>query len=333
MLETDFKYIQESLNEELSIIQSKKILIIGGTGFFGTNFLTSLKYLIEKDIINCKIDIMSRSFSDFEKTFPDLFEFQNFSFISHDITKVFEIENKYDFVIHSATTASEDLTLTNPLLLLKTSIEGTSNVLDFCLKNNSTLLYISSGAVFGKNYSLNKKFTEPNLIDSLDQNHSYAYGKICAENLCYHFSSQFNLTIKIARCFAFVGPHLPLNSHFAIGNFINNVLKNEKISINTKGKSIRSYLYTSDLIIWLIKVLVVGENLKPYNVGSPYGISVKDLAIKLDNMFKVGLNIDNAYEKPTLYVPNIDDSLSDLNISNIIDLETAINKTIEWNRQ
>jgi len=333
MLNNDLDYIIDKLSEEIVHLNEKKILIIGGTGFFGKNFLNTFKHLIGRDKIKCNIDILSRSSQSFLDKNNDLFKSEYFSFIEHDIINKIEIENEYDFIIHAATSASQDLINNNPSLMFKTIIDGTINVLDFCATGKATLLYISSGAIFGTEYDLKKNFSDFNKIDPMKGNFSYHLGKLSAENLCFYYSNKFNLKIKIARCFAFVGPYLPLDTHFAIGNFINSIIKKENIVINSRGESIRSFLYTSDLMIWLIKILTTGKNLKPYNVGSPDGISIKNLALKCAKNSNVDVEFKNIHENPTFYVPNVDETLLDLKIDSFIGIDMAIEKTINWMKQ
>ena len=84
--------------------------------------------------------------------------------------------------------------------------------------------------------------------------------------------------VKIARCYAFLGPHLPLDTHFAAGNFLADALASRPIHIASDGRALRSYLYPTDLVIWLWTLLFRASPLHAYNVGSDRPISIAGLA-------------------------------------------------------
>jgi dTDP-glucose 4,6-dehydratase len=167
-------------------------------------------------------------------------------------------------------------------------------------------------------------------------NSAYGEGKRAAEMLCALYYKQFQIPVKIARCFAFVGPYLPLDAHFAIGNFINDGLKGDPIIIKGDGTPYRSYLYASDLIIWLLKILILGGSNFPYNVGSDEDLPITELADHIRKCFAtdIGVIINlalNSLAKPDRYVPLIEYAKIKLKLDVLIKLDEAINKTIQYN--
>ena len=152
------------------------------------------------------------------------------------------------------------------------------------------------------------------------------------------FSYDNNCEVKIARCFAFVGPYLPLNTHFAIGNFILAGLKKMPISIKGDGTAYRSYLYAADLIRWLWTILLCGKNRRPYNVGSSQAITIAQLADWVASVFKPKLIVERKQlpdgSKPAdRYIPSVERADRELGLRQQVSLIDAIKKTKMWHEQ
>ena len=136
--------------------------------------------------------------------------------------------------------------------------------------------------------------------------------------------------------FRFCWPYLPLDAHFAIGNFIRDGIKGGLIRVNGDGTPYRSYLYAADLAIWLWTILFKGESCYPYNVGSDIDITISDLARLVAEIF--GSNIEVKIAKTVIpgkpaerYVPSIKRALLDLKLKQTIDLRLGTKKTLDWN--
>jgi dTDP-glucose 4,6-dehydratase len=146
------------------------------------------------------------------------------------------------------------------------------------------------------------------------------------------------LEIKIARCFAFVGPHLPLDAHFAVGNFLADALAERPIAIAGDGTSVRSYLYSTDLAIWLWTLLFQAPSLRAYNVGSDQGVSIKELADAVAATRQPALEVSVAGSPQpgqiaARYVPSTVRAGAELGLRQTVPLQEALRRTLSWHRQ
>jgi dTDP-glucose 4,6-dehydratase len=166
---------------------------------------------------------------------------------------------------------------------------------------------------------------------------AYGEGKRAAELMATLQAQEAGLECVIARCFSFVGPQLPLDQHFAIGNFIRDAIRGVPIRIKGDGTPLRSYLYASDLAVWMWTLLLRGHSGEAYNVGSDVGVSIADLAYTVVETLKLDLEISISGEATpgvarARYVPSIEKAREQLGLRVTVDLRDAIRYTAEWYR-
>jgi nucleoside-diphosphate-sugar epimerase len=318
-------------------IRNKSIFVTGATGFFGKWILESFLYVNNKLSLNAKMCALSRNPDAFLEEYPFYANQASISFIKGDIQTFDFPSGDYHFIIHAATNADARLNREDPLLMLDTITAGTRRILDFA-KNQplESFLLTSSGAVYGKQPAsiTHIKEDECFCIDINSSDTAYAIGKRVAELYCSIYHKEFGLPVKIARCFAFVGPYLPLNKHFAIGNFILNALRAEDIIIKGDGTPYRSYMYAADLTIWLWKILLKGKENIAYNVGSDYSLNIEETAHAVAKIFDNIIECRVLGKKNNLpvqrYVPDISKAKSELNLDITIGLEEAIKRTKDF---
>jgi dTDP-glucose 4,6-dehydratase len=247
----------------------------------------------------------------------------------------------FAYIIHAATEPHFDPTRQHPLGTFAPDIDGTRRVLEFA-KTHAVrrLLFTSSGAVYGKQppdlTHVPEEYTgAPPTVDSCS---AYGEAKRVSEFMCAMYARQYGFSALIARLFAFVGPHLPLDRNFAIGNFIRDVLAGRAIRINGDGTPYRSYLYAADLAIWLWTILVQGESAHPYSVGSPEALTILDLARTVAQVTAPQTAIEIAAQpQPGVpsarYVPCTKRAQNELGLCTRIPLPDAIRRTFNWHKR
>ena len=341
ILYNDLDHVLEHTEPLWHEVKSKRIFITGGTGFFGCWFLESFAWMNERLNLNAEIFVLTRDYDKFKLKVPHLANNKNIKFHIGDVRSFTFPEGNFDYVIHAATESSGNLTSENPLLMFDTIVSGTQHTLEFAKYCNAKkILMISSGAVYG-NQPCEIQHISENYLGAPDQTDLisvYGEGKRVAELLGTIYSKQFAIKVKIARCFSFVGPYLPLRSHFAIGNFIRDGLKGGPIVVNGDGTPYRSYLYAADLMIWLWTILFKGKSIHPYNVGSESSISIKSLAEVVASIFQSNNNIiicsnPVSNKKAKRYIPSTKRAREELDLKQLFNLQDSIKKTIGYQRK
>jgi len=325
----------QGLWEEL---RGQRLFITGGTGFFGCWLLESFAWANDKLGLDASALVLTRDPSAFAKKAPHLAAHPAIQLHVGDVRSFEFPAGRFSHIIHAATEASARLNEEDPLRMLDTIVQGTRRALDFARHCGATkFLLTSSGAVYGRQPPDLTHIPEdyPGGPDPTDPRSAYGEGKRVAEMLCVLYARQYGLQAKIARCFAFVGPYLPLDAHFAIGNFIRDGLQGGPIQVKGDGTPYRSYLYAADLAIWLWTILLRGEPCRPYNVGSEFGLTIKDLAYMVAHASGPHVELQIAWQpapsKPAeRYVPSTQQAQSELSLRQRVDLGESIQRTIAW---
>lgn len=319
-------------------LTDKKLFITGGTGFIGRWLLETLKYANERYELGVSATVLTRNPSAFLKKTPQFSGYHAFSFIAGDVRNFDFPTGRFSHVIHAATDASAELNEKDPRLMFDTVLEGTRRALDLALKNGAErFLNLSSGAVYGIQPWEMTRVAESwmGAADCTKSVNTYAEAKRAAEMLCAIYSKQFGLKISTARIFAVLGPFLPIDTHFAAGNFIRDAIAGKKIVVKSSGAAVRSYLYATDLITALWLMLIHAEPGRSYNVGSETPVSIKLLAERVSELLgKEGCDIlgqDDATWNPGRYVPDTRLLRETLSISQKVSLDEAILRTAIWN--
>lgn len=313
-------------------LRGSRFFITGGTGFFGKWLLASLAAANDRLDARLTATVLSRDPQRFLECHPELGPRRDFQWLRGDIRDFAFPAGSFPLIIHAATAASEQLNVEQPRVMFDTIADGTRRLLDFAAQAApDAMLLTSSGAVYGPQPPTLSHIPEDftGAPDPLSPHSAYGEGKRVAEFLC----TSSGLPAKIARCFAFIGPYLPLDAHFAAGNFIRDALRGGPIIVRGDGRPLRSYLYAADLVVWLLNILARGQVGHPYNVGSPEPVAIAAMA-SLIGIAAGGLQV-NVTGAPTAgapprYVPDTSRVQTQLGLRVNIGLENAVARHLAW---
>jgi dTDP-glucose 4,6-dehydratase len=336
-LAPDLAYILENTRGLWDELRGQRLFITGGTGFFGCWLLESFLWANRELDLGSSVTVLTRDPAGFRARLPHLALDSAVSLHAGDVRSFDYPVGAFSHVIHAATAANATLNGDDPLSMLDTIVEGTRRVLDLsAVRGVQKFLLTSSGAVYGKQPAGLSHIPETyaGVPDTMDPHAAYAEGKRLAELLCAIYARKYGMETKIARGFAFVGPYLPLDRHFAVGNFIRDRLCGGPIHVKGDGTTLRSYLYAADLAIWLWTILFTGQSCRPYNVGSDSAVAISDLASAVAGLEpRAEVRIASAPRPgalPERYVPDIARARTELNLTPSVSLTDAILRTTAW---
>jgi dTDP-glucose 4,6-dehydratase len=333
----DLEHILSHTDALWEPMRGANIFVTGGTGFFGRWLLESFAFVNERLGLGARMTILSRNPEAFAKKAPALAAYPGIKFIEGDVRELKpDPARRYAFFIHAA---MDSVGQVDPIATFDTIVSGTRAALDFAVASGvGRFLFTSSGAVYGPQPSEVTHVPESysGAPDSTRPVSAYGEGKRAAELLCASYHARHpGLEPVIARCFAFVGPYLPLDAHFAIGNFIRDGLRGGPIAIGGDGTPYRSYLYAADLAIWLWTLLFRGRAGRVYNVGSEEDVTILKLASTVAECFPNPPDVTIARQPvpgaaPSRYVPATRLAASELGLTALIPLREAISRTAAW---
>jgi dTDP-glucose 4,6-dehydratase len=319
-------------------LRGARLFVTGGTGFYGCWLLASFLRALEEFGLKARAVVLTRDPEAFARKAPHLAGHPAIALHRGDVRDFTAPRGPFSHVIHAATESSTALGTDDPLTMFDTIVTGTRLVLELARRGGARrFLLASSGAVYGRQPPALSHLAEDHAggPDPADPGSAYAEGKRAAELLAVLAHRVWGLEATIARGFAFVGPHLPLDAHFAVGNFIRDGLAGGPIRVSGDGTPYRSYLHAADLMIWLWTILLKGAPGRPYNVGSEEAVSIAELARRCAALCDTEWHLGKtpAPGAPAArYVPATARARSELGLRTRISLDDALARTIRWHR-
>jgi len=244
-----------------------KIIITGGAGFIGGNFVHYMLNKYPNDQFIC-LDLLT--YAGNLATIEQVMDKDNFKFIKGDIAdrklvyEIFESENP-DIIVNFAAESHVDRSIENPEVFLQTNVIGTSVLLDACRKYGITRYHqVSTDEVYG-DLPLDRPdlfFTEETPIHTSSP---YSASKASADLLVQAYHRTFDVPITISRCSNNYGPyHYPEK---LIPLMIKNALEDKSLPVYGKGENVRDWLYVEDHCVAIDLIIRKGKVGEVYNIG------------------------------------------------------------------
>jgi dTDP-glucose 4,6-dehydratase len=329
----DLQHCHDQLGEESWLaLAGQRIFVTGGTGFVGKWLLATLLDANERFRLDCRLTVLSRDPASFQHAWPAMAGRVDWRI--GDVRDFAIDGERFDVILHAAT---DVVAQASPLDVFSTCLDGTRRVLALARAcGASRFLLLSSGAVYGPLPAGMTHVPESYLggPDPLSVASAYGEGKRASEWLAAQAAAD-GLTVGIARLFAVVGPHLPLDKHFVIGNLLRAALADEEIVIQGDGKPHRSYLHAADMAAWLWAVLLRGRTGRAYNVGADASLSITELAHRVCRVLgreaRLRVLQPTPPDTPTShYVPDVARARAELGLPTPLSLDEAITRTARW---
>jgi nucleoside-diphosphate-sugar epimerase len=344
LFEEDLNLVSQELAAIWPELRGARIFMTGGTGFFGIWLLESLLWADQVHRLDLRITVLSRSPERFLSTrAPHLRGREALRFVKGELGNFDIPAEPCTHILHAASENNVDQRADWAERQLNSAIDGTRRIVEMAVRHQTkSLLLTTSGSVYlpsDSNDGFHYVEGPAGIADYVSERSVYGQSKRTMEVMTSVAAHSHGFNALIARCFAFVGPHLSLEHNYVIGNFIRDALHTRQVIVTGDGTPLRSYLYAADLVVWLLTILVRGRSGVPYNVGGKEAVSVGELAHRVaaaagypaDAVTIRGVPVPGA--TPSAYLPALARIERELGVRVAVPLDDAIRRTLAWHRK
>ena len=310
-----------------------RVLITGVAGFLGSHLCDRL--------INTGHDVigMDNFITGSQENLVHLAGNPHFNFILHDVADFIFVPGKIDLVLHFASPASPNPASpfgypNLPIQTMKAGALGTHNTLGVARAHNARYILASTSEIYGDPQEHPQKEDYWGHVDPIGLRSVYDEAKRFAEALTMAYHRYHNLNTGIVRIFNTYGPRMRLDDGRVIPNFIQQALRQERLTIYGDGKQTRSFCYVDDLIDGILGLAFSSESM-PVNIGNPDEFTIIELANLVnslldnpsENIYQVG---KVAGDDPLRRQPDISRAIEILRWTPKYDLKSGLLKTIPY---
>ncbi|MBP9802371.1 dTDP-glucose 4,6-dehydratase [Patescibacteria group bacterium] len=307
-----------------------KLLVTGGAGFIGSNFIHQyLKNHPGDSIIN--LDLLT--YAGNLENLADLATNSQYSFVQGDICDselVDELVKQVDIIVHFAAETHVDRSITGPGAFVRSNVLGTYTLLEAARKNgNKRFHHVSTDEVFGALAPEDPKFNE---TTPHDPRSPYSASKAGAEHLVRAYWHTYHLPITISNCTNNYGPYQYPEKLMPF--FITNLMRGQKVPVYGQGLNIRDWIYVDDHNLGVEAILAKGKLGETYCLGGENELTNLEITKLILQAFdKTETEIEYVADRlghDFRYAMDITKAKKELNWQPQVDFETGLQKTIDW---
>ena len=308
-----------------------KILVTGGAGFIGSNFI---HYWMKKYPDDQIINLDSLTYAGNLENLKEVENNSNYKFVKGNIGD-YDLVNELvadgvDLIVHFAAESHVDRSVMSSKEFIRTNVEGTMTLLD-AAKNNGGVRFhhVSTDEVFGDLSMDGAAFTEKTIYNPRNP---YSASKAASDHLVRSYYYTHRLPITISNCSNNYGPyHFPEK---VIPLFITNLMENKKVPVYGQGKNVRDWIYVTDHVKGIDAIIQKGKIGETYCLGGDSEITNIDLTKKLLKLMDKGEDmIEYVKDRPghdLRYAMDYTKAKNELGWSPEVDLDEGLKQTIDW---
>lgn len=308
-----------------------KILITGGAGFMGSNFI---RHILQKYPSYQIINLDKLTYAGNLENLKDIENNPNYSFIKGDIANPADVDKALgdgvDVIINYAAESHVDRSILNPKAFLDTDIFGTYSLLEAIRAGKAQkMLQISTDEVFGMVHNMSEEFTEES---KFDPSSPYSASKAGGDMMCSAYWKTYQTPVIVTHSCNFYGPYQYPEKLIPL--FITNLLEDKTVPVYGQGDQFREWIFTRDHCNAIDTILHKGKIGEIYNIGTRNRKSNMEITkFILEHMEKGAESIEHVADRPGHdfgYAVNPDKLINELGWKPEVNFEDGLNETIEW---
>ena len=329
------------VGEALAPLRDELLVVTGGTGFVGTWLAELVAHLNDAHAFRSRIQLVARRTDGFRSASAHLAARPDVGLVEQDVRDLVELPADTGWLVHAAGSPDNRVHASDPVRTMQTFVHGTDAVMRTAarLERLRRVLHLSSGLVYGPQPleldALGEDYRGPAEFDAVVA--TYPEAKRAAETVVAAHRSANRLNTVTVRPFAFLGPVQALTAPWAVNNFLQDALHGGPIRILGNPETVRSYLYPTDMAVWLLTALVRGRSGAAYNLGSRTAVTLRELAERIAAHADGRIEVTEGGRgqrrtEPSRFIPDVTAARTDLGVAETVDLDTAICRTLAWHR-